>query len=53
MWKTILEWAKWFDILMVIVGVINAVHFYNVDDVQKAIFWMVTAIFFGRGQVSK
>ena len=52
MWKTVFSYAKLFDAIMVPVCILLAlVHYFSHADVERAIFWVVLGMWFGRGQV--
>lgn len=50
MWQRILAAASLLDSLGVLVGLGLAAYFYHGEDMPKAIFWLLIAIWCGRGQ---
>lgn len=52
-WAAIMAAARMFDTAGVIFGVIVAFTKYDEGDIDKAIFWMLAVMWFGRNQVKK
>jgi hypothetical protein len=53
MWRSILAWAALIDSAIVLIATVTAFYEYWNGDSIAAIFWILVATFFGRGQTNR